>query len=101
MFNNKKTFSKIMKDNEDQQLDGVFSGLSKHTGIDTVVLRAIFVITMFSTGFILPLVIYWIFSGCVVPDYDPKFDLSLKSNEKNNNEKVNNENLKSVFIKEI
>lgn len=77
----KKTFNTWMKDKEKSIIDGVLSGFSKYIGIEVTFLRICFVIFLFLSGFT-AILVYFLLSWLVVPDYKKSDDLKFNDNDK-------------------
>lgn len=80
----KKRFKSWMKDDESSMMDGVLSGFAKYVGIDATFLRIGFLIFLFLSGFT-AVIIYFLLSWFVVPDYKKSED--LKFNTSSNSKK--------------
>lgn len=75
-----KRFKIWMKDNENSMMDGVLSGFAKYIGFDVTFLRIGFLIFLFLSGFTAVL-IYFLLSWFVVPDYKKSDDLKFNPQE--------------------
>lgn len=91
-----KKFNKIMKDDDNVILCGVLSGFSAYLGIDSFILRLIFVLILISPfdlgGF---LILFYIICYFIMPDYDPNFDTTHYKND-NDDEKSQKENENNI-----
>ncbi|WP_223701336.1 PspC domain-containing protein [Sutcliffiella deserti] len=58
---------KLIRSKTDRKLAGVLGGLAKYMGIDSTLLRVIFVILLFPTGF-MPLIITYFVLVFLIPN---------------------------------
>ena len=73
----KKTFSKLMVDEVDEKWLGVLSGIAKYTGIETAIVRALFILLAIIPETSAIILIYFLSSWFVMSEYDSDYDLDV------------------------
>jgi phage shock protein C len=77
-----KKYNTWMKNENESVVDGVLAGLANYTGFDPTILRIAFIIALLLSGFT-AILIYFLLSWFVVPDYHKSGDMSLQKNKDN------------------
>ena len=96
----KKRFKTWMKDNENSMMDGVLSGFAKYVGVDVTFLRIGFLIFLFLSGFT-AVIIYFLLSWLVVPDYRKSEDLKFNTNSNSKEDIVIKKKKSNSVIKNL
>lgn len=76
-----KKYNVWMKDDSNGVVEGICSGLANYLGRDVTILRIAFLAAFFLSGFT-AVIVYFILSLFVVPDYNSKEDLSKNPKKK-------------------
>tara|TARA_B100000073_G_C23659099_1_gene543767 strand:- start:326 stop:619 length:294 start_codon:yes stop_codon:yes gene_type:complete len=96
----KKRFKSWMKDDENSMMDGVLSGFAKYVGIDATFLRIGFLIFLFLSGFT-AVIIYFLLSWFVVPDYKKSEDLNFNTSSNSKKDIVIKKKKSNSVIKNL